>query len=187
MAALTSTDADTVGTIPATFTITGGANAALFGIWAATWCSWRPRTSRSTPHTYDVEVTAYDGVNTSSQLVTVHLADVAGATITGTSAADTIDASHAPSGQPFPTGEEDTIAGLGRDDIIHGLGGQDRVAGQGGNDTLNGDDGKDGLNGGAGNDIITGGAGRDVMIGGAGADRFVRRAFRTAWWAAGAT
>ena len=32
VAALTATDADTVGTIPATFTITGGADAALFEI-----------------------------------------------------------------------------------------------------------------------------------------------------------
>jgi Ca2+-binding RTX toxin-like protein len=173
VAELTSTDPDTVGTIPAIFTITDGADSALFEIVDGDLMFKAAKDFEVDPHTYEVEVSASDGVNTSSQLITVHLADVIGATITGTSAADTIDASHAPAGQPFPTGEEDTIAGLGRDDIIHGLGGQDRIAGQGGNDALYGDGGSDRLIGGAGDDVLAGGAGRDVMVGGAGADHFV--------------
>jgi Ca2+-binding RTX toxin-like protein len=173
VAELTSTDPDTVGTIPAIFTITGGADASLFEIVDGDLMFKAAKDFEVDPDTYEVEVSAFDGVHTSSQLVTVHLADVIGATITGSAAADTIDDSHAPAGQPFPTGEEDTIAGLGRDDIIHGLGGDDSVMGGGGNDTLYGNAGNDRLIGGAGDDVLTGGAGRDILVGGAGADRFV--------------
>jgi Ca2+-binding RTX toxin-like protein len=85
-----------------------------------------------------------------------------GATITGTAGADLIDATHAPAGQPFPTGQEDTIAGLGGDDTIHGLGGDDVINGGAGDDTLYGDGGNDRLNGNGGADEMHGGAGDDT-------------------------
>jgi hypothetical protein len=173
VAELTSTDPDSLGTNPAIFTITGGLDASLFEIVDGDLVFNAAKDFEVDPLTYQVEVSAFDGVHTSSQLVTVHLADVLGATIVGTSAADTVDAGVAPAGQPLPTGEQDTIAGLGHDDILHGLGGNDIVRGGGGNDTLYGDEGKDRLVGGAGDDTLIGGASRDVMTGGDGADRFV--------------
>jgi Ca2+-binding RTX toxin-like protein len=87
-----------------------------------------------------------------------------GVTITGTGTADTIDATHAPAGQPNPTDEADTISGFGGDDLVHGLDGADLISGGGGNDTLHGDAGYDKLNGGAGADEMYGGAGNDSYI-----------------------
>ena len=67
-----------------------------------------------------------------------------GVTINGTSANNTIDATHGIGGV-FPTAGDDTI---------NGFGGNDTMSGLGGNDTLNGGTGKDTYNGGAGNDIF---------------------------------
>jgi Ca2+-binding RTX toxin-like protein len=172
VAVLSAADDDPVGTHPATFTITGGSDASLFEIVDGDLVFKAAKDFEVDPHTYVVEVTASDGLETSSQIITVNLVDV-GATITGTAAADTIDATHTPAGQSNPTDEEDVISGLGRDDTIHGLGGNDIVKGGGGNDALYGDGGSDRLIGGAGDDVLTGGAGRDVMVGGTGADHFV--------------
>ena len=77
-----------------------------------------------------------------------------GVTITGTSNGDTIDATHAPSGQPFATSENDTIYGMGGNDVIRALAGNDAIDGGTGNDTLYGDDGNDTLTGGSGTDKL---------------------------------
>ena len=66
VAALTSTDADTVGTIPATFTITGGADAALFGISGGNLVFLAPRDFETDPTPTQVQVTANDGAQTTT-------------------------------------------------------------------------------------------------------------------------
>ena len=60
------TDADTVGTNPATFTITGGADQALFAITGGNLVFNAPRDFDTEPHSYQVEVTASDGANTTA-------------------------------------------------------------------------------------------------------------------------
>jgi len=78
--ALTSTDADTVGTIPATFSITGGADAALFSIVGGnltmTAKNFESPIDVGTNNTYVVQVTADDGVNTTNKTITVTVNDV---------------------------------------------------------------------------------------------------------------
>jgi Ca2+-binding RTX toxin-like protein len=162
--ALSSTDPDPSGIDPALFTITGGADGALFKIVDGDLLFRTEKDFETDPHVYHVEVTAFDGFNTSSRAITVNLTDTTGATITGTSAADTIDATHAPPGEPFATDQDDTIAGLAHRDTIHGLGGGDWISGGGAADTLFGDDGNDKLNGGRGADAMDGGAGNDLYI-----------------------
>jgi Peptidase M10 serralysin C terminal/RTX calcium-binding nonapeptide repeat (4 copies) len=253
--ALTSTDADAVAS-PAVFSITGGADAALFQVLTAADGSQSLQflaapDYETNPHSYQVQVSAFDGVNTTAKMITVNLTDVneaptavalanatasilentptathikvadinvtddalgsnilaltgadaasfeivgsalylkagtvldfesktsyavavtvddptvgatpdatstifalnvtnvPGVTITGTSAANTIDATHTVAGQPLPTNEEDTINAGGGNDTINALGG---------------------------NDFINGGAGADKMFGGTGNDTYV--------------
>ena len=76
VAALTSTDADTVGTNPATFTITGGADAALFDIVAGNLVFRAAPDFETDPHSYQVVVSASDGANTATQTITVNLTDL---------------------------------------------------------------------------------------------------------------
>jgi serralysin len=110
-------------------------------------------------------ITATDsGGLSKSQDFVINVLDVQGVTITGTSSANTIDATHAPSGQPFPTAEGDTINGLGGNDVIHGLAGDDVIDGGIGTDILYGDDGNDTLIGGAGTDKLYGGIGADSLV-----------------------
>ena len=87
-----------------------------------------------------------------------------GVIVTGTSGANTIDATHAPLGQPFPTVGSDSIYGLDGNDVIHGLAGNDLIEGGNGVDTLYGDDGKDTLVGGTGVDKLFGGNGDDSFV-----------------------
>ena len=75
VAALTASDADTVGTNPATFTITGGADQALFGISGGNLVFNAPRDYDTQAHSYQVEVTASDGINTTPKTITVNLTD----------------------------------------------------------------------------------------------------------------
>jgi Ca2+-binding RTX toxin-like protein len=95
------------------------------------------------PHSYQVEVTAYDGINAAVKLITVDVTNIPGITITGTSHNDTINATSTVAGQSFPTDGED---------VINGDGGRDTIGGLAGNDTLNGGKGADTLMGGAGSD-----------------------------------
>jgi Ca2+-binding RTX toxin-like protein len=91
-------------------------------------------------------------------------------TITGTDAADLIDATHTVAGQPLPTSDADLIYGLGGGDIIAALGGDDQVEGGDGKDTIAGDGGNDWIDGGKGKDTITGGDGDDTILGRKGKD-----------------
>jgi Ca2+-binding RTX toxin-like protein len=75
VAALTSTDADSVGTNPATFSITGGADAALFAISGGNLVFQAPRDYETNAHTYQVQVSAFDGANTTAKTITVNLTD----------------------------------------------------------------------------------------------------------------
>jgi hypothetical protein len=76
VAALTATDADSVGTNPALFTITGGTDVALFEIVGGNLQFIAPKDFETDAHTYSVQVTADDGTNTSDLLITVTLTDV---------------------------------------------------------------------------------------------------------------
>ena len=135
VAALTSTDADTIGTNPATFTITGGADQALFAISGGNLVFNTPRDYETQAHSYQVQVTASDGLNTTSQDITVNLTDQKGVTINGTSGNDLIDSTRTVLNQPLPTPEADTINGSGGNDVISGLGGADTLDGGAGWDT----------------------------------------------------
>ena len=104
---------------------------------------------------YQVVVQVSDGALTDTQTIGISVTDVAGVTITGTSNSDTIDTTHAPSGQPFATPEDDTIYGMAGNDVIHGLPGNDVIDGGSGNDTLYGDAGSDTLIGGGGTDTAS--------------------------------
>ena len=76
VAALTSTDADTVGTNPASFAITGGADAALFDIVAGNLVFKTAPDFETDPHSYQVVVSASDGTSTSAKTITVNLTDL---------------------------------------------------------------------------------------------------------------
>ena len=80
--------------------------------------------------------------------------------ITGTTNADTIDASASASSV--------TLAGGGGNDVLTGGSGADHFKGDDGNDTIIGNLGNDTLNGDAGNDVLDGGAGDDWLLGGSG-------------------
>ena len=100
---------------------------------------------------YAVAVTVDDPIvgatpDATSTIYELNVSNVPGVTITGTSAVNTIDATHTVAGQPFPTNEEDMINAGGGNDTIHALGG---------------------------NDFINGGAGADTMFGGTGNDTYV--------------
>ncbi|BAQ16726.1 FG-GAP-like repeat-containing protein [Methyloceanibacter caenitepidi] len=74
---LAATDADTVGG-PVTFSITGGADAALFEIVSGNQLQFKTAPDfENDPHAYEVEVTASDGTNTTPQTINVTLTDVA--------------------------------------------------------------------------------------------------------------
>ena len=109
IAELTST-----GTNPAIFSITGGADAALFQLVTAADGSQLLQfltapDYETNSHSYQVEVSAFDGVNTTTKMIAVNVTDVDGVTINGTSGNDTINATTTVAGQPFPTNEEDTL------------------------------------------------------------------------------
>jgi len=78
VAALSSIDADTVGIAPAEFSITGGADAALFDVAGGNLVFKKAPDFETDPHSYQVEVTASDGVNHSAKLLTVTLTDLLG-------------------------------------------------------------------------------------------------------------
>jgi hypothetical protein len=78
VAALTSTDADTVGTNPVTFTISGGANAALFNVVGGNLVFRKAPNYATDPHTYQVQVSASDGVHTTVKTLTVNLTNASG-------------------------------------------------------------------------------------------------------------
>ena len=76
VAGLTSTDADSVGTNPATFSITGGTDAVLFEIVGSNLQFKAAPDYETDKHSYEVEVTADDGSNTTAGTITVTVTDV---------------------------------------------------------------------------------------------------------------
>jgi Ca2+-binding RTX toxin-like protein len=146
VAALTSTDVDAVGINPATFSITGGTDAALFDIVDGNLVFKAAPDYETDPHSYQVEASAFDGTNTTSELITVNVTNVPGHIINGTNQNDIINATTTVAGQALPSNEEDTIYGGAGKDTINALGG---------------------------NDFIDGGAGADRMFGGTGNDTYV--------------
>jgi len=117
-------------------------------------------TDAGADHVYNVTVQASDGIDVTSQAITVTVTDVAGVTRTGTAGIDNYTG----------TSEPDTLSGAGGNDILNGLGGDDLLEGGAGTDTLNAGDGNDTLLGGAGADILNGDAGNDNLTGGAAND-----------------
>jgi len=83
------------------------------------------------------------------------------ATITGTTAADTLTGRH---------DQNDTITGGAGNDTLNGLGGNDMLQGQAGDDSLNGGFDQDTLEGGDGADVLDGGGEADTLDGGTGTD-----------------
>ena len=132
------------GGTTATYSIAGGADAALFTIDATTGAlafvtapDFEAPADAGADNVYDVIVQASDGDGAiDTQALAVTIQNVGGVTMTGTTFAETFTG----------TGEEDVLSGLG------------------GNDTLIAADG---------NDILDGGAGRDTMAGGLGNDTYV--------------
>jgi Ca2+-binding RTX toxin-like protein len=129
-----------------------GADAAFFEIVgsalylkAGTVLDFESKTSYAVAVTVD-DPTVGATPDATSTIYALNVSNVPGVTITGTSAANTIDATHTVAGQPFPTNEEDTINAGGGNDTINALGG---------------------------NDFINGGAGADTMFGGTGNDTYV--------------
>jgi Ca2+-binding RTX toxin-like protein len=164
---VTATDPDAGATL--TFSL-AGADASKFTINAATGAlsfitapDFEAPTDVGGNNVYDVLVQASDGSLIDTQAIAVTVTNVAGVTITGTTAANTVNATTTVPGQPLPTNEED---------IIFGLGGADSLSGLGGNDTITGGTGNDVINAGAGNDLIlyTIGDGADTVIGDLGLD-----------------
>ena len=81
VAALTSTDADTVGTKPAVFSITGGADAGKFLISNGSLLfvaapDFEHPTDADANNSYLVQLSASDGLNVTNQLMTVNVTDV---------------------------------------------------------------------------------------------------------------
>src|SRR5262249_32678404 len=95
----------------------------------------------ATSHTVTVQATDAGGLSF-SEAMTISLQNVAGTTLTGTSAANTLAG----------TGEEDRLDGQGGNDTLQGLGGNDTLIGGAGNDTLDGGTGRDTMSGGTNND-----------------------------------
>ncbi len=115
-----------------------------------------------------LSITAEDGAGASvTRSFTIDVRDIAGVTLAGTSANDTIGEG---TGRLTATAEADTIDGKGGNDRINGLGGNDVLLGGAGNDIIAGDDGDDRLSGDSGDDMLAGGAGDDRLEGGVGRD-----------------
>src|SRR5712671_1267014 len=104
------------------------------------------------------------GGNTTDHRFDILVNNVDGVTVTGTSAADTINATTTVKGQAVVTNEADTVNSGAGNDNVSGLGGNDTLNGGTGNDKLSGGDGNDTLNGGAGTDTVMGGAGNDTVV-----------------------
>ncbi|MDX8482956.1 cadherin-like domain-containing protein [Mesorhizobium sp. VK24D] len=161
-AVTTVTAADPDAGTTFTYSITGGADAALFQIEATTGAltfqnapDFETPTDSDADNVYDVTVQVSDGTLVDNQAIAVTVTDVPGQTITGTNA-----------GQ--------TLTGTPEADIILGLGGNDTLNGLAGGDTLDGGSGADTMVGGTGNDTYvvdntgdivdeTGGSGTDLV------------------------
>lgn len=150
--AVTSTDPDAGAS--AVYAISGGADAALFTIDAATGAlafiaapDFEAPRDAGGDNVYDVSVRVSDGSLFSDQAISVTVTDAT-----------------------------DTFIGTPRKDMITGTNGDDVLNGLGDRDTLEGLDGNDRLDGGTGNDVMKGGQGDDTYIVDSNADKVVELA-----------
>ena len=176
------------------YAISGGADAALFQINAATGAlSFKVAPNFEAPgdvganNVYDVIVLASDGSLTDTQAIAVTVTDTN--EIIGTTGNDTLTGTP---GSDFITGGvgNDTLTGGAGADRLEGGAGNDLLIGAdtpaitpqagdladelfggAGNDQLYGSDGNDTLSGGDGDDDIRGDAGSDIIDGGSGVDQ----------------
>lgn len=167
---------------PRAYSITGGADASLFRIDAATGVlSFLTAPDFEAPgdagrnNVYDVSVSVSDGFGSVNQAIAVRVTNLIegtreGNVIIGTAGNDVIGAASAPSGEPFTTVRDDVILGNGGDDTAYGGDGADRLFGGAGDDVLGGDSGDDLVEGEEGNDKLYGGTGADTLRGGPGRD-----------------
>jgi hypothetical protein len=145
---VTATDVDAGAT--RTFSISGGADAALFAINATTGeltfiapPDFESPADAGANNVYDVRVrTTDDGGLIDEQDIAVTITNITGPTLTGDAGNNTLNG----------TAEEESIFGLDGDDALSGGLGADQ------------------LNGGNGNDTLIGGAGADILDGGADTD-----------------
>jgi len=102
------------------------------------------------------------------------VASIEQASLTGSSGADSMDASGFTVATALVTLDggsgNDSLRGTAGSDYLIGGDGDDILRGGAGNDTLDGGNGHDGLSGAAGNDLITAGDGNDTGLGGSGND-----------------
>lgn len=134
------------------YSITGGADAASFGINAQTGVlAFRAAPDFERPadqggnNVYDVIVAARDTAGTAdTQALAVRVTNVGGTSQTARGLISLLNGG----------GEEDTLTGGGGADFLYG---------NGGNDRLSGGNAMDFLTGGAGNDTLTGGRGSDFF------------------------
>jgi Ca2+-binding RTX toxin-like protein len=139
---VTATDPDVGAT--RTFSIAGGADAALFTINASTGVltfvgapNFEAPGDAGGNNVYDVVVQVSDGTLTDSQALAVTVTNsTTGVTVNGTSGNDNIGPGLVLAGQPSPTEENDVINGLGGDDTLNGGLGNDTLIGGDGNDTF---------------------------------------------------
>lgn len=135
---------------PIVYSITGGADAALFDIDPQTG-ALRFRNAPDFEHacdadqnnTYLVEVTASDGSGVDTQLLTVTVTDQQGVTINGNNNANTVSGTLTVLGQPLASEENDFVYAKGGNDIVYALGGDDWIDGGAGKDRLYGGRGND--------------------------------------------
>jgi Ca2+-binding RTX toxin-like protein len=154
--AVTKVTADANTTL--TYSISGGADAALFSINASTGVlafksapNFDAPTDVGRNNVYDVIVQASDGLKTDTQAIAVTVTnDLSELSSLGYNMTGTV--------------RSDNLVGGTWDDILNGAAGNDTLFGGNGNDTLTG---------GAGNDRLSGGNGNDTLTGGAGVDRFI--------------
>jgi len=147
-----ATDAD--GETP-TYAITGGADAAFFNINSTTGeVTFKVSPDYETPadnggdNTYDIEITADDGVNQTAQSVAITVTDI-------------VNEFNIINGTPL----EDELTGTNAADQINGLDGNDFITGGAGIDQLNGGDGDDVFLVGISDtpDVFNGGTGTDTI------------------------
>ncbi len=116
---------------------------------------------------YDVTITGFHGVGSSTHNVTVEVTDeTIGVVINGTAGNDVVLPNFTTLIVPptLPTTENDTIFGMAGIDVLDGGAGDDTIFGGAGADVLLGGTGNDTLEGGEGNDTVNGGSGIDTVV-----------------------
>ena len=136
---------------------------------------------------HSITIQSSDGINTTDQIITITVDDIAeaiylsnlGETLIDTGVAETVIfggtgnddiTAHSNGGNILGGDGADTITGSGSSDTLRGQDGNDIITGGDGSDYLYGNDGNDNLSGGNGSDILIGGEGADILDGGSGTD-----------------